>query len=878
VTLGRSRGAWARRLVVLARYPAVGSAIVAAAAILGASAAGAPLFESSVATNVVQIGMRNAGGVLASFTTRAPLASDVVSYQQRTLAAAAHAVPDVGPITTTLSATGLAASAATGGEAKRVQLVARDGFERRVRVLRRDPSVENGVWVASSTASALDLHAGDEVRLSAGDRTATASVAGVYRDLFVGVPDAFWSPLAASIYPTSKGEPPPPPPLLAGEPEFLRLATTLELSGLARWDVHVASGPTALAFGEASRASRAVRRLLADVESPATPVGSALQAPGTTAPILGVVRDANATHDSIAGPLRTFSIAGVVAALVGLLAASVYGVRRRRTEVRMLDALGLSPAALGVRSIAESVLPIAIGCALGWAIARAGVAAGGPSALVDRTAILGSALQAVVVAALGVATVAVATAVTVRAETQPAGSTFGRAARLPWETLALVLAAAALYEVLSRGTGPVVAPNGTVHIDAFLLLFPVLFIAGAAGLLVRVLVGALRRASGPADHWPVPAYLATRRLASSPRIAVVLTTAAALSVGILGYAGTIGRSLDIATTDKARLGVGTDVAAPTPELFDLPPSPGLHPTDVVHVTAARASGTGDVTLIGVDPSSFASGAFWDPGFADRPLGDLLAELGRGGGGLPVLAVGSVSSGLHEIDLGGFGVPLSLVADVRAFPGEGPGATVVASTPALQQLLDTHGITMSSLGAGFEVWVRGPVSRGVAYVEGLGLAPGSVPTAAAFVGAPRFRAIASTFGFMELLGVLAAIVALIGLVLYLQARQHARLVSYAMSSRMGLTHRAHAIAVFLEIGAVLLAAAIVGTALALIAGGMLAPWVDPLPSLPPAPAFRPPVPLFAAIAAAVPLTGAAAALLVQRRTDRANVAEELRYAG
>jgi putative ABC transport system permease protein len=566
----------------------------------------------------------------------------------------------------------------------------------------------------------------------------------------------------------------------------------------------------------------------------------------------------------------------VAAALVGLLASAVYGVRRRRTEVRMLDALGLSPAALGARALLETALPVAAGCAVGWLVARFGVAAGGPTALLDPSAIAGSAWQAALAAVAGVAVTAFGTASAVRAETQPAATRF-RAARAPWEAVALALAAAALYEILSRGTGPAVSPGGAVHIDAFLLLFPVLFIAGAAGLAVRSLVGGLRRASGPAVRWPVPAYLATRRLASSPRIALLLTTAAALSVGILGYAGTIGRSLDIATNDKARLVVGSDVSVPAPASLRLPPSPGLHPTDVVRVTASPASAPGEITVLGVDPATFASAAFWDPGFADRPLGQLLRGLGRGGASLPALVVGS-SASVGEIDLGGFAIPVTPLERVRAFPGQGTGSTLVVATPVLERILASHGISLDSVGVTFLVWVRGPVARATAYVEGLGLSSAAVRTAAAFVGAPRFRAVSSTFVFMELLGVLAAVVALLGVVLYLQARHHARLVSYAMSSRMGLTRGGHLVAVFLEIGSVLLASAVVGSVLALIAGAVLSPWVDPFPALPPSPVFRPPIPLFAAIAVAVPVTGAVAALIVQRRTDRANVAEELRYAG
>jgi putative ABC transport system permease protein len=875
--LRRSRTGWLRRLVVLGRYPAVGVAVFASAAILGISAAAAPLFESSVATNVVQLGMRDAGGVLVSMTTRVPLADDVVAYQDRMLGEAVRSVPYAGAVRTTLSATGVVAAGTTGrARPKATQLIARDGFRAHVHVLSQADASSGGVWVAASLASAIDVAPGDRLGLEAGGRRTTVAVAGIYRDLFVGVADPFWAPLASQIYPTTAGEAPPPPPILADRATMLELSTRLELFGTARWDVPIASRRSPLAYDDASRAAAGVRRLVAEARSPATPVGSALQAPGTQASIVDVVRDARATHDSIAGPLRTFSIAGVVAALVGLLASSVYGVRRRRTEVRMLDALGLSPAALGARALVEAMVPVAAGCAVGWLIARVGVGAGGPTPLLDRSAAVGAAWEAAVAAVVGIGVVAAGTASAVRAEVQPAGTRLRAAARLPWEAVALALAAAALYEILSRGTAPAVSPNGTVHVDAFLLLFPVLFIAGSAGLVVRMLVGGLRRASAPALRWPVPAYLATRRLASSPRIAVLLTTAAALSVGILGYAGTIGRSLDVATNDKARLGVGSDLSVPAPALLRLPPSAGLRPTDVVHVTASQPGGTGEITVLGVDPATFASAAFWDPGFADRPLADLLADLDQAGGRLPALSV--ASSDVAEIALGGFTVPVASVDGVRAFPGQGTGPTLVVATPALRRILASHGISLDSLGASYLVWVRGSVARATAYVEGLGLSSDAVRTAAAFVGAPRFRAIASTFLFMELLGVLAAVVALLGVVLYLQARHHARLVSYAMSSRMGLSRGAHRMAVFLEIAAVLLASAVVGSALALVAGAVLSPWVDPMPSLPPSPAFRPPIPLFALIALAVPVTGGIAALVVQHRTDRANVAEELRYAG
>jgi putative ABC transport system permease protein len=866
------RAAWVRRLVVLGHYPAVGAAVFASAVILGISASAGPMFESSVATNVVQLGIRDAGDVLTTLSARGALADDVVEYQGRMLARAIAPIPGAGGVSTTLVTTDVDAA----GEAKvrPVQLVARDGFADHVHLVEGDGG-SGGVWMAESIAAALAVSSGDDVHLIAGQRSVDVPVAGVYRDLFVGEQDPFWAPLASRIYPPATGEAPPPSIVLADRATFRRIATTLESFGDLRWDVELAPAARHIGYDGATATAAGVRQLVADVATPVTPVGAALQAPSTQSPILEVVGDARATHDSVAGPLRTFSVAGEVAALVGLVAASVYGVRRRRTEVRLLDALGLSPGAVGGRAVVETILPIAVGALAGWAIARVGVGAGGPSPFIDRSAIDASIRQVVVATVAGLAVVAAGTATATRTETAPSGTRVRARTRAPWEVGVLVLAGAALYEILSRGTGPVVAPDGTVRIDAFLLLFPVLFIAGCASVAVRLLVIGLRRVSGTAAAWPVPLYLATRRLSSSPRTAVLLTTAAALSVGILGYAGTIGRSLDVATFDKARLGIGADVAVGAPGLVDLPPSPGLHATNVVRFIATAGDARTDVTVLGVDPSTFAAAAFWDPAFADRSLEALLRDLDRPGPSLPTVVVGPA---VDEVDIGGFGLPLSTVAAASAFPGQGRGTTLVASTPALQRILASHGIALGSVGVTYSVWVHGPVARAVDYVEGLGLSSTAVRTTAAFVGAPTFRAISSTFLFMELLGVLAAVVALLGVLLYLQARQHARLVSYAVSSRMGLSRGQHRGAVFLEIGSVLLASAVVGASLALAAGALLAPWVDPLPSLPPSPSFRPPLGLFAAVAFAVPVTGAIATFLVQRRADRSNVAEELRYAG
>ena len=78
-----------------------------------------------------------------------------------------------------------------------------------------------------------------------------------------------------------------------------------------------------------------------------------------------------------------------------------------------------------------------------------------------------------------------------------------------------------------------------------------------------------------------------------------------------------------------------------------------------------------------------------------------------------------------------------------------------------------------------------------------------------------------------------------LVVYLQARQRARAVSNVLSLRMGMRERQAMLALVLELGLILLAAYLLGSVLGLIAGFLVAPMLDPLQTIPPAPLFSAP---------------------------------------
>jgi putative ABC transport system permease protein len=179
--------------------------------------------------------------------------------------------------------------------------------------------------------------------------------------------------------------------------------------------------------------------------------------------------------------------------------------------------------------------------------------------------------------------------------------------------------------------------------------------------------------------------------------------------------------------------------------------------------------------------------------------------------------------------------------------------------------------------GRQIWAKGTPADILPVLRERGVPVSDAVTAKAVERTPAFLAVSWTFGFLQGLGVVAAMVALIGLVLYLQSRQQSREVGYALSTRMGLTGRAHRRSVAMELGGMLLAAFVIGSGLAATATLLMYRKLDVLPAQPPPPLFRVPVTMFGGIAAVLILAAVAGAAAVQRRARRSNPAEVMRLA-
>jgi putative ABC transport system permease protein len=883
----RGLGAWAavvtavRTPFLLFRFPGILFAVVLAAAILGVATAASPLFLSSAATAAVRQVTSATGNVPAlSLSTYSTIASDVAAYRNRLLRQTTAHVHGLGaPVATVLGGRQQVANPRLGPTAQTptVVVATRTGAEWHLRFVAGAPRPD-GVWVADVVARALRLHAGDTVRIGSAP-TATATVAGIYRALADLPQEAYWVPISGFVYPQSPSSPTPPPLLLSSVQEFDRIEGILQDQGQYRWDFALAR--TDLTLPQAERLSNQVQRVIVRVSDPSTEVGSAFVRPASTSPLPSLVQQATQTVVALTGPVDTLAVAGRVVALAVVAAAGLFLVSRRRVEFTFLNARGVGPVRIAGRSVVEAILPAAAGAAAGWYAGTWLVRALGPTGTVTPDAVGSAARQVAWSAGVAVLFLGAVAAVAVRSESE--ARTGGRlrtvAARFPWEVVVLALAAASYYEVATRGTAPV-AQGGPPKVDRLLLLFPILFIAGLAGVAVRILRGYLPRLRSVGARLPAAPYLAIRRLGSVPKLATSLVTATALGVGILVFAGVFTDSVRTTANTKALVSVGSDVAVTVgapPTLRD-EPFPATATTRLTGSSLEPGGIEGDV--LAIDPETFARASFWDSSFSGTSEQDLLALLTTGGAGrLPVVLAGGDRSGPGVLSVQGIDLPVDVVGRATTFPGMPPGrALIVAAEGPLSRALSQAGTSLGAFQSSYQVWVKGDPARLLPLLRQRGFPVELAITADQVRQTPSFLALSWIFGFLESLGVLAGLVGLVALVLYLQARVRSREVAYALSRRMGLRRLSSFLSVALELAGMLLAAFVIGAGLAVGAAFLLYRKADPMPDIPPAPLLRVPMALFLVTAAALVVAAFVAAWRVQRQAERANVAEVMRLAG
>ncbi len=850
---------WRRAPLLPFGQPAVILAVVAATAILACAAASAALFLSSAASASLQ----------RLIAAECPGAGEVEVQAIESAWAERELTPRV---TAALARVGLPAPAlsllpyapsqlGTGSAPNPVRTIYRDGALDHVTVLAGRPGTR-GMWLSEAAAGRAGVGAGDRVRLGSG----TVPVAGVYRNLFQEPERAYWCPYRQLIFNLGNAGRDPPPLAIASDPTVLQDVVGPADPTAYRWLAPVGDEPMTLSRGRELVGRQAAAYGLAGLPEP-TDFGARNTGAGQ---LPALTHRAALIRDGLRGPVLPIALGGSLLALLLVGAAGSFWADRRYAEVRLLSARGVGPGPLASKAVLELALPAVAGTVAGWLLARWLVAALGPSPHLDAGAPARAALTAAVALAAGLGLLGLVAGLRARNATErPVGARTYRLARVPWELLPLG-AAAACYLAL-RGGRPVVLVENVAQVNLLVVAFPLLFIAGAAVLAVRLLAVALPPLARRAGRLPPAAYLALRRLSASRLASVVLLAAVSAPVAMTVYAAGLTTGTEQTLAAKAMTFVGSDAAV----LSNDPVVPSAATDRVGTVVVRYLYGTvgtsRDVAVLAVDPDTLPAAAHWHGSFADRPLPELLARLRDPAGPVPALVVdprGELGD-RFTVQLGDTARPVRRVAVAAVFPGRRlPVPMVVVDRDRLGEV-DPHA------GSRFELWTRGDPAPAQAAVLDQDAALFDTLGVDRVFRAADFAGIIWTFGYLTALAGLVGLVAIGGLLLYLETRQSSRTASYALGRRMGLSRGTHLRSLLAELGLLLGCAYAVGAGLAAGALGLVHRLVDVDPTRPPTPLLVVPLPALAGCALAAAAVTVLAALYAQRAADRTDAAKVLR---
>jgi putative ABC transport system permease protein len=862
---------WRRApLLLLRRSPAVVVAVAAAGLVVGAAAAAEPLFLSSAGNAALakQVAERCPADVGIKFSFQNDLGAGGIgrlSHYDGGVRDAAAAVPALGSRVLTMSSVvifDVGRNPADRSEEGR--LLFRTGALDHVTKL--EDGHRPGVWLTDTNAYRLHLHAGQSVELSHSDRQLSVPIAGVYHDLAAEPPAQYWCSIQRLIRQVSIfTEYVPPQLILVDRPTYLSLSQQLDAPDVTTsWEVPVRNGITL------SRAAAVPAQFAAGLDRASIGVPSGPGA-GVQSELGFVVSRSRAIRGAVRRAISPIAIAGLLVALLLMGAAGSYWVERRSVEIRLLTAKGIGPGAIAVKALLEMTIPVLAGSLVGWALATRIMSVIGPSPITEGAAVRAGLMLAAWSGVISVALLGLVAGVRVRSTTERAlGAPAGWLRWLPIEVVLLGGAAWSLSHITTHGA-VLGSATQVPRVDLLPLAFPLLFLSGAVAMALRVASVVLGRLRSAGSRWPHSLYLTARRLAAAQRIALALLAATALSIGVLVYASALTRSSRASLAAKAQVFVGSDVRVSVDGQPAIP-RPLVGRATLVRRPETVTAGDQDVDVIAVDRQTFAQAAFWDSSFGAGSLRSQLAKLQPAAPGqeaTAILAHGQLvtPSLTYQTNQGLVPLPIRVVSQVGMFPA--------ARTLRPLVIIDQSALAGRSIGILNELWAKGSTASVVKSVLDAGVTTRVVLSRSTVLDVSDFLATSWTFGFMQSLGVLIALITVGGLLLYLDTRQRSRRVSYAMARRMGLSRWSHLLSLAGELAATLVTGFALGAALSAVAARLVYHRLDSLPSLPPGPVLREPLAVVVAAGLAVLTVAALAATAAQRTADRTNLGEVLR---
>ncbi|HET8682503.1 MAG TPA: hypothetical protein VFM54_11605, partial [Micromonosporaceae bacterium] len=554
---------WRRGPGLLLRRPGVALALTAAAFVAAVPAAAAPLFLSSAqnaalhrqaaATCQWSVGVRAIIGM--SWPETAPgferLRADHLVRERR--ARLPQPAGLIGPVHSLVRHTvnaQLLGRASTNPKALQVDLVYRDGLSGRLRLVAGP--VSSGVWLPDTVAAEQGIRVGDRLRLDA-DTTAQrgrtagpydVTVAAIYRDLR-SEPDAEDLCTLRDVYrgtpEQALSEEPVLPMAVLDFDGYLAAAAAMHM--FAEHWVEYALADEAVPADRAPAVLAGVDQLREQLGSDQEPFVAVFPASKMFQSELGrFVRRAGLVRQGLLPPVLPITAAGVLVGLAVVGAAALFWVLRRRQELTILAARGVSPGGLGLKAVVEALPAMLLGAASGAAAAWALVRFTGPSPVLSAGARPLAALAAAAAAVTCLALVGLVAAVRCRtlADAPPPHRRL-RWTRLPWE-LVLFVAAPLAWSTLGATSTVDTGAGSTgevAHLPARLLVVPILVIVGSAVLGGRVAVARLHRRGLRRTPARPARLLAWRRIIRDATAAAVLAGATALPIATATYGATV---------------------------------------------------------------------------------------------------------------------------------------------------------------------------------------------------------------------------------------------------------------------------------------------------------------------------------------------------
>lgn len=848
---------WVRGPLLMTREPLALVAVVAAALLLGLVAAGGPLFVSSVGAGALhaaadkrcvqddQVSVINPALNVYLPVVAGPQPPATVAAADSVVrsAMAARRLPD--PVLTSYAV--VPTGDTSGRRPVQVGLFTSPGALDQVDVVSRVPGP--GVFVTDTYAAELGVTAGELLPLASG----SLPIAGVYRDLdtasYRTVLSDYWCHWRSRIVTSASST---PPPLVLTDPGTL---AALAPSVQAEWTSPVQVNQ--LTTAEAATVVQAARNLFTDAELDQDDSGSPVAGFGVVTQLDFDLGQTTQVRDAVASPVTALTVAGGGMALVVVGGSVLFWAQRRRGELRLLSARGVSPGLLGIKAAAELGLPTAAGCVLGWVLALGVVPRLGPSPLLEPGAPL-MGLRAAGVAWLGCVAVVVAVGALATAQTRrrlhPIVARAGLAVAVSAPVgVAAWLGRASDLQQLAR----------VVVVDPAVLLAPVLAVTGGvlgAALLVTGPLPRLRRWAGARGF---AVFTAVNRAAAArgPLLAVVcgLAVPIALALYSAGFTASNQTTIDA----KADTYTGAPVVLDVRVQFGDLPDPGPDASRVLIADGDALDAAGgrqrDIQVLGVDPDTFARYALYEADLTGAPLAALLEDVRVDTGGadaaVPAVLVGAPAgeSTPDAVELRSSTLDVDVVATAPVFPGmRHPGQPVLVVDRAALAGLDRFA------GWSSELWTDQQHAPAVLdALTALGVVTDDIAQPEAFVDASSLLPVTWTFDFLRALSALVAALSLAGLLLFLAARQQRQETSYVMMRRMGMTAPAYRRSLLLEVGALSGWAWLVGTLTGTAALAAAVTQVDVNPAFPPPTLLV--VPLTSPLAAAGALAATTIAL-------------------